>query len=76
MYLIVITIVIFTQIIVAICSFSISVIGKCFKDECCVGSRRNYNLKWVIHWHFSEHLILSNLYLIVITIVIFTHIII
>ena len=47
---------------------------KCCKYERCVSSRISYGLKRVIPWIFKDHFILLYVYLIVRTIVIFTHI--
>ena len=72
-YLIVITIAIFAQIISVTCSLSISRICKCCKYERSVRSRSSYSLKQGFHWIFLDNFILSYVYLILITIVIFTH---
>ena len=45
---------------------------NCFKNECCIRSRSIYSLKKVIPWHYLDFFILSNVYLIVRTIIIFT----
>ena len=73
MYLIVITIVIFTHIIIATCLLSITVPRKCLKDERCVRSRISHVPKWGIPCKVLDYFILSYVYLIVIEIVIFTH---
>ena len=71
MYLTVITIAIFAHKRSATFLFSGC---RCCKDECCVGSRRRYGLKWGFPWNFYNHLILSYVYLTVITITLLTHI--
>ena len=50
-----------------------SVIGKCVKYESSVGSRSSYGQNRKYLGISKDNLILSNVYLIVITIVIFTH---